>query len=258
MDTHRKYGVAPYTVVVVHGGPGALGELTTVASRIGEYEGCLETLHAACTVEGQVEELREAIEKHTHAPVSLIGHSWGAWLVFIFAARYTSLVRKVILIGSGPFEASYASEIMKTRMSRLTDSERDEVQSLIFRLTDKLNVDDSTLARFGRLLAKADIYDPLEINEKVTVRSDVYEGVWPEASALRESGELLRMGSSIECPVVAIHGDYDPHPAEGVRRPLSQVIKEFEFILLKNCGHKPWIERAAQARFYDILRDHLT
>ena len=31
------------------------------------------------------------------------------------------------------------------------------------------------------------------------------------------------MGRKIKCPVVAIHGDYDPHLAEGVREPLSRV-----------------------------------
>jgi pimeloyl-ACP methyl ester carboxylesterase len=51
------------------------------------------------------------------------------------------------------------------------------------------------------------------------------------------------MGKNIECPVVAIHGDYDPHPADGVRIPLSNVLKDFRFILLGKCGHVPWFER---------------
>lgn len=56
---------------------------------------------------------------------------------------------------------------------------------------------------------------------------------------------------------MAIHGDYDPHPAEGVRRPLSRVLDDFEFVLLESCGHRPWIERAARDWFYDILRQEL-
>jgi pimeloyl-ACP methyl ester carboxylesterase len=57
--------------------------------------------------------------------------------------------------------------------------------------------------------------------------------------------------------VVAIHGDYDPHPFEGVQQPLSLVISDFRFILLKNCGHYPWIERDAKKRFYEILHEEL-
>jgi pimeloyl-ACP methyl ester carboxylesterase len=64
----------------------------------------------------------------------------------------------------------------------------------------------------------------------------------------------LKLGEKIKCPVVAIHGDYDPHPAKGVREPLSGVIKDFCFISLKNCGHKPWIEQEAKEEFYRILK----
>ena len=257
MGRFRLYGVEPFTVVAVHGGPGAVGDMAPVAKRIAEYQGCIETLHTACTVDDQVNELREAIESHAHAPVSLVGHSWGAWLVFIFAARYPSLVKKAILIGSGPFEARFAADIMQTRMNRLSEEEREEVRSLMQQFTAPSEASRHVLSRFGKLLAKVDMYDPVEVEEDVTVRSDVYEGVWPRASAMRESGELLKLAASIVCPVVAIHGDYDLHPAAGVREPLSKTVRQYEFILLKHCGHKPWIERRAQAQFHEILREQL-
>ena len=57
--------------------------------------------------------------------------------------------------------------------------------------------------------------------------------------------------------MVAIHGDYDPHPAEGVQKPLSALIEEFRFVLLKKCGHTPWLERQAQEEFYKVLEEEL-
>jgi pimeloyl-ACP methyl ester carboxylesterase len=54
--------------------------------------------------------------------------------------------------------------------------------------------------------------------------------------------------------VVAIHGDYDPHPAEGVRKPLTEVLEDFRFILLKKCGHTPWREQEARDDFFRILK----
>jgi pimeloyl-ACP methyl ester carboxylesterase len=74
---------------------------------------------------------------------------------------------------------------------------------------------------------------------------------------LRRSGRLLEMARKISSPVLAIHGDYDPHPAEGVEKPLSAVIRDFRFILLEKCGHKPWIERQARERFLAILEEEL-
>ncbi len=74
---------------------------------------------------------------------------------------------------------------------------------------------------------------------------------------MRRSGKLLEMGREITSPVVAIHGDYDSHPAEGVEKPLSAVLTDFRFILLENCGHKPWIERQARERFFAVLEEEL-
>jgi len=55
-------------------------------------------------------------------------------------------------------------------------------------------------------------------------------------------------------PVTAIHGDYDSHPAEGVRLPLFSVLKNFQFILLEKCGHTPWNERYARDQFFGVLK----
>ena len=65
------------------------------------------------------------------------------------------------------------------------------------------------------------------------------------------------MGKKIKCPVTAIHGDYDPHLADGVRIPLSRVLKDFKFILLEKCGHEPWIEKYAKDKFFNVLREEI-
>ena len=57
--------------------------------------------------------------------------------------------------------------------------------------------------------------------------------------------------------MLAIHGNYDPHAAEGVREPLARVLADFRFVLLERCGHLPWIERQAREEFYRLLSDAL-
>lgn len=202
-------------------------------------------------------ELRALLEKYGQLPVTLIGHSWGAWLSMIFAARYPQYVKKLILVGCGPLEEKYALTIIGTRLSRLSNGEIQEVRALTDALNDPGIVDkNEIMSRFGKLMSKADTLDPLPgEDEEVAIREDVYQGVWAEAEELRRSGELLKIIMQIRCPVVAIHGDYDPHPAEGVEKPLGQAIKDFRFILLKNCGHEPWKERFARDRFYELLKE---
>ena len=70
---------------------------------------------------------------------------------------------------------------------------------------------------------------------------------------MRESGALLDAVSAIRCPVVAIHGDYDPRPAKGVVVPLQAVLPSATFKLLERCGHKPWQEIHAQEAFYCMV-----
>lgn len=255
MDNPRKYGNGQFTVAVVHGGPGALGEMAAVARELSPGAGILEPLQTTVTIDGQVEELRTILKKSGNPPLTLIGFSWGAWLSCILAAFHPELVKKLILISSGPFDQKYASSIMKTRLRRLHGAEKKEAESLYQALSIPSSSDNEGFARFGELTSQADSFDLLpEESEKVQLNLDIHRAVWDEARSLRSSGRLLEIVRRIKCPVVAIHGDYDPHPADGVKHPLSRAINDFRFVLLKKCGHYPWRERNARDMFYRILK----
>jgi pimeloyl-ACP methyl ester carboxylesterase len=149
--------------------------------------------------------------------------------------------------------------MQQIRFSRLNEAERAEARSLAKLLGDPAAGDkDRAFARLGTLFAKADAYDPLTLDTEVVEHQyDVYQGVWRDALELRRNGGFLAFGGQIQCSVVAIHGDHDPHLAEGVEGPLAANVKDSRFILLNNCGHLPWIERQAKDRFYSILREEL-
>jgi len=259
VENLRIYGEAPFSIVVIHGGPGAPGHMAPLARELMPDWGVLEPLQTATSVDGQVQELRAVSIENGDLPVTLIGSSWGAMLGFIFSARYPEFVKKLILIGSGVYDEKYAVKILETRLSRLSEEEKREAHSLMETLNDTATRDRNIpLAQLGRLFTKADAYNPLTLDtEDLEVRYDIYQSVWNDVTELRNSGELLKLGKQIKCPVVAIHGDYDPHPPEGIQEPLSAVLKSFRFILLENCGHLPWIEREARSKFYEILREEL-
>ena len=199
------------------------------------------------------------LKGHGDLPVTLIGWSWGAMLSFVCAAQYPSFVKKLVLVGSAPYEEKYAVDITKTRLSRLVQEERAEALTLIEVLDNPaVQGKDAVMARPGRLFSKADSFDPLpDDSEVLECQYDVYQSVWKQASELRSSGGLLEVGKRVQCPVVAIHGDYDPHPTAGIREPLSRVLADFRFVLLRDCGHQPWIERQARDKFFSILRNEV-
>jgi pimeloyl-ACP methyl ester carboxylesterase len=259
MNNVRTYGAPPFDVAVVHGGPGAPGEAAPVARELAKAHGVLEPLQTASTLQGQIIELETVLKQKAHPPIALIGHSYGAMLGFILAAQYPSLVKRLILISSGVFEDKYAESITATRLSRLTEREMATVDSLSTALDNPHAKDKNRLfAQLGQVISRADSFDPLpgEI-EIIECQYDIYLSVWEDVQKLRSSGGLLALGRHIRCPVVAIHGDYDPHPTEGVRTPLSGVLADFTFIILENCGHRPWVERAASDEFYRILEQQL-
>src|SRR5437763_953732 len=103
MTNLRKYGQPPFNIAVIHGGPGAPGSVASVARELSNAYGVLEPLQTKDSLDGQVEELRQVLSDNADLPVIMIGHSWGAMLSFVVAARHPSLVKKLILVSSGVF-----------------------------------------------------------------------------------------------------------------------------------------------------------
>jgi len=250
LDRLRRHGYAPFHVAVLHGGPGAPGSAYGLAKGLGEFCGVVEPFQTTFDVEGLLAELHDQVRKSLDLPAILIGHSWGAWLGFLFAAKHPTLVQKLILVSSGPFDESYVPMITKTRLERLGPEGRKLFEGLL-----KGGLSDAQMKKVGEHVARADAYDPLppDAEEKTPPNAAQYESVWGQASAMRQSGVLLDAAQFIRCPVVAIHGDWDPHPAEGVRVPLEKALKDFKMVLLEKCGHEPWRERQAREAFFRAL-----
>jgi pimeloyl-ACP methyl ester carboxylesterase len=126
MKDQRTWGKPPNRIAVVHGGPGAPGSVAPIARELSRACGVLEPFQTAKTLDGQVEELRILLEKHADLPCIVIGWSHGASLSCILAARYPDIIRKLIIIGTTPFEERYQADIARKRLSRLSEQERTE------------------------------------------------------------------------------------------------------------------------------------
>lgn len=259
LDNLRKYGTYPFKVAVIHGGPGAAGGMAEVAKELSKTCGVLEPLQTAKSLIGQVDELNDVLKKYSDLPVVLIGHSWGAWLSLIFSAKHPDFIKKLILVASAPFEEKYSSNIMEKRLSRLTGKEILEIYDLFEVFSNEKSIDkNNAFCRLGELLTKADCYNPIStVIDELEYNYNIYKNVWKEAEELRQSGKLIEFCKQIRSPVVAIHGDYDPHPAEGIEKLLLTVVQDFRFILLEKCGHYPWLEKDVKEEFYNVLKNEI-
>ena len=244
----RLHGTRPHNVFALHGGPGGACEVEPLAHELaGRGFGVVEPFQTGHSIDAQVEELREQIEEHGERPVAVVGWSWGAWLGALFAARYPELVSQLVMVGSGPLDARYATTTRMNRDQRMTQADRATLRKL-----EEDQADPDYAAKMNALMEKVDSYAPDDSPSPVVdFDRHIHNAVWTEAAEMRSSRALLEEIARIKCPVLAIHGDHDPHPAEGVRVPLLAALPEAQFVLLERCGHKPWREIHARNAFFD-------
>lgn len=245
----HRHGAGPYRVAVLHGGPGGAGEVAPLARDLAARGvACLEPHQTGMSVADQLAELAQQIDAFATGAVTLIGWSWGAWLGALLAAEHPGLVSRLVMVGSPPFRDTDHTGIKAARRARLSAAEADEM--------DRLSQGAPTgadLARLVVLMETADCVDPIHAPVEMVFDRAINRAVWSEAARMRSSGALLRRMAAICCPVRAIHGAQDAHPFDGVAAPLQAVVGDIDFVLLKRCGHKPWIERHARAVFFDAL-----
>ena len=259
LQNFHKYGNAPFSVVLVHGGPGAAGTMQGVAKKISPQRGVIEAIQTRYSIDSLLVELGEVTNLHGHPPVLLIGHSWGAWLSILFASKYPDQVKKLILVATAPMIEKYAIKVMETRLHRLDENDAVTLSRLMHQINRApVYKKDPIFLEIAKLMRKADAFQPERTSYRNAVfEYAIYESIWEEAEKMRSNGELLRQAGMVSCPVLAIHGDYDPHPYNGVKLPLEKTIKDFRFRLLEKCGHEPWNEISAKKSFYDILEKEL-
>lgn len=254
MENVRRYGKPSYKIALLHGGPGAPGSMAPIAYGLEKEFGVIEPLQSEDSVQGQVEELNEQLAAFG-SPKILIGHSWGAWLAWIYAAKYPDWVSHIILIGSGPFREEYTKAMMENRLNNLDDAQRARAKELL-NIMGSCEISQEEFAQLGMLMEKSDTYceaEPQYGEAPLPLQPEIYENVWPQAAELRRSGELLAMADKIKSKITFIHGKYDPHPYQGIQNVLNDEGVDFEFILFDKCGHSPWKEKYCAERFYKLL-----
>ena len=256
-NTVRIYGDEPFRVAALHGGPGAPGYMAPVARELSCHVGVLEPLQTADSLDGQIDELRAQLSPYDKEGFTLIGSSWGAVIAIFLAGRYKGIAEKLILVGSAVFDEYHSSLVKENRLNRLAIDDRRRIEVLASRMKGAAGKErDAMFKEWADLHFEPDVYDPLTRDlEVIETQPLVNERVWNDFKILRdEPGRLQREFSGIDIPVVVIHGDYDPHPIDGIRPYLSQWIPQTSFHILANCGHYPWIEKHARDEFFRILR----
>ena len=178
----RTYGPSPCRAAVLHGGPGAIGSAAGLARGLAESCGVLEPLQSKYSVTEQVEELHRQLTAYASRPLVLIGHSWGAWLAALYAARHPGLAARLVLIGCGPLEAAYLPQLEARRLAHFTPEEAARYRELLTALSSPGSAPDALLRQLGTLCEKADNFQPFEEpdGDSGTIDGEMYDKVFGE------------------------------------------------------------------------------
>ena len=242
----REYGSKPYRVIVVHGGPGAIGSCAGICRGLSDEFGVLEILQSKNSIRELVEEMADVINSYGLTEVALVGHSWGAWLSFMFASVHPEFVSKLILVGSGLFDSKYYPQLIAaSKATVMPDEQKRDLKS-------------------ANLYSETMEYNPYSYcllpdlpDDTIVFQEKQCELLMNEIMPIRDSGELLSYCRDIRCPVTAIHGRNDPHVVDGVQIPLKEHLSNFKMFVLDRCGHEPWKEYYAKDKFFEILKQEL-
>jgi len=262
---YRARGAGPDTLVVIHGGPGFtmdyfLDDLTPLArNRVlvfydqrGIGGSTLVSDSLALTGERYAEDL-EALRKHFGmAKVNVLGHSWGAGVVALYAQRHPGRIGRVLLVGAMPLtQGALVKAFGAMAAARDSASTAGMAAAYAAREADPGSYgpcreyyvlwftpffgDPAAMQR-----SKGDFCDgtPESRRNKMTA-VDRYTfpslGAWDWRAAAR----------TIASPALVIHGTEDPLPLDGARE-WAALMPDARLIVLPGIGHFAYLEAPEQ------------
>jgi pimeloyl-ACP methyl ester carboxylesterase len=252
----REYGIGINTVITVHGGPAAAGDLAPLARTLSQHWHVLEPYQRGrssqpLTVTTHVRDLDRVIQERCggRQPI-LVGHSWGAMLTLAYAADRPAVPAALVLIGCGTFSPAARAEFEARYAARLAQADQAAIAHIKHSETDA----DRSLAAQGRVITRVYGYDiEDEGNDLASVDAVAHRETWADMVRLLNKGTYPAAFATIPCPVLMVHGDTDPHPGLLTSKDLRPYIPHLEYRELEKCGHSPWLERQARDEFYECL-----
>lgn len=225
----RKYGDSGAVVIVLHGGPAAVGSAKGLAEGIADSFRVLEPWQRGSgneplTVARHVADLHELVLSINEKP-ALVGHSWGAMLALAYAAEHPDSMSRIVLVGSGTFDP-----VSRARFKELHASQEHSYYEIF----------------------------PEEPDPEVPpFDMQAHTETWEDMLRLQKEGVYPAAFSKIMVPIIMLHGTDDPHPGRMICENLKKYIPHLEYKEWERCGHEPWKEKHARADFIRTLRDWL-
>ena len=252
-------------IVILHGGPGMdhtyflpqMAELAETHKLIFfdqrvSGRSALDVDSAAITMRHFIDDIEEIRKTFNLGKMNLMGHSWGGLLAMFYGITYPENLKSLMILNSTPA----SSELMAKTLPRLTPE--DSLQRLEILNSDAFkNRESAAFEKLLRINFRGAFYDrSLADSLTLTFQPGFAETSLKLKNLYKDiaSYDIHHDLSKINCPTLVVHGDHDDNPLEGSQK-VHESISNSKFVLLKNCGHFPFVERPKE--FFGVIRDFL-
>jgi proline iminopeptidase len=258
---YRLLGTAPDTVVVIHGGPGLNMEyfardLEPLAARHtllfydqrGAGRSTLVSDSIGLTGDRFADDL-EAIRIHFGLErLTLLGHSWGAGVIGLYASRYPDRVERLVIVGGIPPQRRELIPAFAKMDSARTGDERSRMKHWM----DARRADPADVAAcqaYYRLWFRPFFADPSIMNRSkgdfcagtAEARRNKIQSVDRFTTASLGDWDWRPRLRAVTAPTLVIHGTVDPLPLAGAR-DWAATLPNARLLLLQGVGHFPYLE----------------
>lgn len=234
----RSHGTSGPQVVVLHGGPAAVGSAEGLARGLSGSFRVLEPWQRGSgpeplSVATHIADLHALVTACcAEGPPAIVGESWGAMLALAYAAAHPQAAGALVLVGCGTFDLDARAKL------RATLAEREALKRALYD------------------------YAPIEApqDEAAGEPFDVvaHDETWNDMVRLQQAGVYPAAFAAIVSPVLMLHGTYDPHPGPMIRASLEPHVPQLEYREWERCGHSPWTERFVRDDFFAVMTGWLT
>jgi proline iminopeptidase len=202
------------------------------------------------SIESEMQDL-DAVRKYFgFESVALLGHSWGGDLAMEHVIRYPERVSHMILMGTGPASHDdfklYIQEWNKRKVPH--EEELKALQSSArYKEGDPKALAEWYRIYFSTAIKEAEHLDRVNLSLEGFTKESVLRGGAIEDRLFKETFrvegfDLIPKLKELSNPTLVVHGDYDFVPLETAVH-IAQAIRGSRFVVLKGCGHFPYIER---------------
>ncbi len=262
----RRCGTSGAPVVVLHGGPAAVGSAAPIARGLAEEFRVLEPWQRGSgpeplTVERHVGDLHQLIETRVEGECpALVGWSWGAMLALAYAAAHPDAAGPLLLVGCGTFNQA-SRDRLEAILEERTD---DRLRARLDRLSQDFPDPSERMKERQRLIRCLYAWSPMDEGEECDTDAEAppfdlraHRETWCDMVRCQREGLYPAAFDAIRSPVLMLHGAYDPHPGAMIRDSLRPYLPQLEYRQWERCGHSPWREGGVREEFFTTLREWL-